>query len=92
MTRRLSILLGTTMLVFTALFASAYAATAEDLDKGSAQALQALYRTNPVAEALSHKVKAVLIFPNIVKAGLLVGGSYGEGELLQGTKISRVSR
>jgi lipid-binding SYLF domain-containing protein len=65
----------------------ASAATAEDLDKDSRQALQTLYQTEPVAETLSRTAKAVLVFPNIVKAGLVFGGSYGEGELLEGSKV-----
>ncbi len=65
----------------------AYAATAEDLNKDSDQALQKLYETNSVAEAISKQAKAVLIFPNIVKAGLVFGGAYGEGEMKQGSKI-----
>lgn len=65
----------------------AYAATAEDLHKDSNQALQALYKTNPIAEQISHRAKAILIFPNIVKAGLVFGGAYGEGELLEGSKV-----
>lgn len=60
----------------------AQAATAKDLDKDSLQALQTLYKTNPAAKHLSGNAKAVLIFPNIVKAGLIFGGSYGEGELI----------
>jgi lipid-binding SYLF domain-containing protein len=68
-------------------FSMAFAATAEDLDKDAAQALQALYKTHPLAASLSHKAKAILIFPNIVKAGLVFGGSYGEGELLEGSKV-----
>src|SRR6266851_2488467 len=86
-TRRLSILLSTATLVSMSLFATAYAATAEDLDNASAQALQALYRTNPLAETLSHKAKAVLIFPNIIKAGLVFGGSYGEGVMEKDRKV-----
>jgi lipid-binding SYLF domain-containing protein len=65
----------------------AYAATAEDLDRDSNQALQTLYRTHPVAAAISKKARAVLIFPNMVKAGLVFGGAYGEGVLKQGSKI-----
>lgn len=65
----------------------ANAATAEDLDRDANQALQTLYRTNPTAEAISHKARAILIFPNIVKAGLVFGGAYGEGELQQGSKV-----
>jgi len=65
----------------------ASAATAEDLDKDSQQALQTLYKTEPLAEKLSRTAKAVLVFPNMVKAGLVFGGSYGEGELLKGSKV-----
>jgi lipid-binding SYLF domain-containing protein len=64
----------------------AHAATAEDIGKSSAQALEKLCKANPVAATLSQKAKAVLIFPNIIKAGLLFGGSYGEGALLEGQK------
>lgn len=65
----------------------ANAATSEDLDKDSRQALQTLYQTHPLAKKLSLTTKAILVFPNVVKAGLVFGGSYGEGELLQGTTI-----
>jgi lipid-binding SYLF domain-containing protein len=65
----------------------AIAATAEDLDKDSRQALQTLARTNPLAEKLSHTAKAILVFPNVVKAGLVFGGSYGEGELIEGPTV-----
>jgi lipid-binding SYLF domain-containing protein len=65
----------------------ASAATAADLDKDSRQALQTLYKTEPVAETLSRTAKAILVFPNIVKAGLVFGGSYGEGELIEGSKV-----
>ena len=65
----------------------ASAATAVDLDKDSRQALQTLYKTQPVAETLSRTAKAVLVFPNIIKAGLVFGGSYGEGELIEGSKV-----
>lgn len=62
----------------------AVAATADDLNADAAQALQTLYKTNPEAEALSKKAKAILIFPKIIKAGLVFGGSYGEGVLNRG--------
>jgi lipid-binding SYLF domain-containing protein len=67
---------------------AAFAASAEDLDKNAVQALQDLYKTNPAAEAVGNKARAILIFPNIVKAGLVFGGSYGEGVLLKGMKPS----
>lgn len=66
----------------------ALAASAEDLDKDALQALQTLYKTNPTAEALSKNARAILVFPKIVKAGLVFGGSYGEGVLLKGSQNS----
>ena len=67
--------------VSVATFDRAYAATAEDLNKDANQALQTLYRTNPIAEAISKQARAVLVFPKIIKAGLVFGGSYGAGVL-----------
>ena len=64
----------------------AHAATAEDLDRDAADALQMLYRTNPVAQDLAKQARAILVFPNVVKAGLVFGGSYGEGVLRQGVR------
>jgi len=65
----------------------ASAATAEDLDRDSLQALQTLYKAEPVAKTLSKSAKAVLVFPNMIKAGLVFGGSYGEGVLLKGSQV-----
>lgn len=68
-------------------FNTANAATADDLNRDSAMALQNLYRTHPFAEEISKHARAILIFPNIVKAGLVFGGAYGEGELKQGSQV-----
>jgi lipid-binding SYLF domain-containing protein len=65
---------------------SAQAADAEDLNKDATQALQTLYRTNPVAQSIGKQAKAILVFPQIVKAGLVFGGAYGEGVLREGNK------
>ena len=67
-------------------FESANAATAEDLNKDVDQALKTLYKTNPVAESISKQARAILVFPKIIKAGLVFGGSYGEGALKEGGK------
>lgn len=71
----------------TAIVDRAKAATTEDINKDSDQALQLLYKTNPIAVTISKKARAVLVFPNIVKAGLVFGAAYGEGELKRGPKI-----
>ena len=49
--------------------------------------MQSLYKTHPLAETISRSAKAVLVFPNIVKAGLVFGGSYGEGVLMRGSRV-----
>src|SRR4051812_40126379 len=64
------------------------ASSAEDLNKDAEQALQTLYRTNPIAAGVAKQSRAVLVFPNIVKAGLIFGGAYGEGELKEGGRVS----
>jgi lipid-binding SYLF domain-containing protein len=64
------------------------AASAEDLDKDSLQALQTLYKNNATAETLSRNAKAILVFPKVVKAGLVFGGSYGEGVLMTGARVT----
>jgi len=65
----------------------AQAATAEDLHQDSQHALERLYGVNPLARKLSHEARAILVFPNIVKAGLVFGGGYGEGVLLKGGAV-----
>lgn len=66
----------------------AVAASAEDLNRSANQALQKLYRSNPVAAAMGKQASGILVFPNVVKAGLIFGGSYGEGVLLKNGNAS----
>ena len=77
----------TALPISAATFSSANAATAEDLNKDASQALQTLYRTNALAENISKSARAVLVFPKVIKAGLVFGGSYGEGVLKEGPKV-----
>ena len=46
-------------------------------------ALANLYESTPVANQLAEKAKGILIFPSIIKAGLMIGGRYGDGVLRQ---------
>jgi lipid-binding SYLF domain-containing protein len=66
----------------------AQAATAEDLNRDSAQALQNLTQTNKTAADIAHNARAVLVFPNIVKAGLVFGGAYGEGTMMKDGRVT----
>ncbi len=68
-------------LTFGAQAAMAAESTKADLDRDSGEALARLEQANPTAADIAKKAKAVLIFPSIVKAGLIFGGAYGEGEL-----------
>jgi lipid-binding SYLF domain-containing protein len=64
------------------------AATAEDLNADADQALRQLYAGNALAADISKKAKAVLVFPNVVKAGLIFGAGYGEGVLSKSGKVA----
>ena len=66
---------------------AASAATTADINRDSSAALQKLYGSNPAAAEIGKQARAVLIFPNIVKAGLVFGGAYGEGELQKGSDV-----
>ena len=52
----------------------------------SQTALKQLYATAPLAKELGPRAHAILVFPKVTKAGLGIGGQYGEGALLKGGK------
>ena len=59
---------------------------AAELASEAQAALQQLYATAPLAKELGPKAHAILVFPEVTKAGLGIGGQYGEGALLKGGK------
>jgi lipid-binding SYLF domain-containing protein len=61
----------------------ALAASRQELERDAAQALKSLYANNTAARLLGQKAKAVLVFPNIVKAGFMFGGQMGDGVLMK---------
>jgi lipid-binding SYLF domain-containing protein len=65
----------------------ALAATAEDLHKDADQTLANLYKQNPTAAMIGNRSKAMLVFPKILKAGLIFGGAYGEGVLMRSGRV-----
>jgi lipid-binding SYLF domain-containing protein len=68
---------------------SAVAATARQIDRDAESALTMLYNSNAAAQQLAREASGILVFPRIVKAGLMVGGAYGEGVLRrQGRAVS----
>jgi lipid-binding SYLF domain-containing protein len=60
---------------------AALAASASEIDHNANVALRTLYANTPGAKDLARNAKGVLVFPNIVKAGFIVGGQYGDGTL-----------
>jgi len=53
------------------------------LDRDVQAALQKLFKSSAAARSLYPSAKGVLIFPNVVKAGLIFGGQLGQGALLE---------
>lgn len=76
------------LVFFFALAVDAGAATKQELDRDGKQALQALLKLNKAARMLNGKAVAVLVFPDMVKAGFMFGGQIGEGVLLRKGKPS----
>lgn len=87
--RRRQALVGLVAAIGIALAAPAGAAdmarnTAAQLNTDAQKALNGLYAKVPGAKAIGAQAKAVLVFPKVTKAGLGIGGQYGEGALIQG--------
>lgn len=60
---------------------AAWAASRAAIEAKVERALAELRRSTPEAAQLLDMAKGVLIMPDITKAGLLIGGAYGEGAL-----------
>ncbi len=56
------------------------------LDRDVHAAIQLLLKSSPAAKRLAPRARGALVFPNIVKAGFLVGVQYGNGALVRRKK------
>jgi lipid-binding SYLF domain-containing protein len=79
--RNAFVVLGLVMAATVAPSHSAVAASATELTTDGNAALERLYASSERARRYSRDAKAILVFPRIVKAGLVVGGQSGEGVL-----------
>ena len=61
---------------------------ASELESDSKKALQELSAGAPLAKQLEGQAVAILVFPKVKKAGLMIGGQYGEGALLKKGKAT----
>ena len=69
------------MLAMVGLLGQAHAYSAHELDVKSRKALYKLLSTNAKAEAIAQKSIAVLVFPEVIKGGFMVGVQRGDGVL-----------
>jgi lipid-binding SYLF domain-containing protein len=59
----------------------AVAASAEEINANADAALARLQKSQPVTEEMLANAKGILIFPKIIKAGLILGAAGGDGVL-----------
>jgi len=62
--------------------------TAYQINRDADFALKNLYQTTPAAKRMAASAKGILVFPEIIKGGFLIGGQYGEGVLRVGGKTT----
>jgi len=61
----------------------------QNIDTAVDSALAQLFAQDPASRDLVTKARAVLVFPSVVTAGFVVGGSYGTGALRSGGRTER---
>ena len=70
------------MLVLVAATSRSEAATGPEIDADVYKTLQSFERQVGGARDLASKAAGILVFPSVVKAGIGLGGEYGEGLLI----------
>ena len=60
----------------------------QTIDANAERELAQLYAQVPGSRELVSKARGVLVFPGVISAGFVVGGSYGEGSLREGGRNS----
>ena len=71
----------TTMAMALAVPRAAVAASAKEIDAAVDEALKSLYASTPAAVELARVAKGILVFPQVVKGGFIVGAEFGNGAL-----------
>lgn len=69
--------------------APAQAETAATIEKESRDALALLRQNSTPADKLAPDAAAILVFPKILKGGLIIGGQYGEGALFKNDDVAQ---
>lgn len=60
----------------------------KSIDAAVDNALSRLNAQEPSATSMLNQAKGVLVFPSVVSAGFVVGGSYGQGALREGGRTT----
>ena len=58
-----------------------FAKSAKEIDAGVDDSIKKFYEKIGEAEDLGKKAEGILVFPSVIKAGIGIGGEYGEGAL-----------
>jgi len=61
---------------------AAVAASETEIDAKVQEAIANFYKQSSAGKQLAQKASGMLVFPDVVKAGIGIGGEYGEGALL----------
>ncbi len=69
------------MIMLIALPSAAFAATAKEIDASVDASLDRFKKEVKGANEFLKAAKGVLIIPNVIQAGIIIGGQYGEGAL-----------
>lgn len=67
---------------------AAIAASKAEIDANVEQAQTKFYAESPAGQKLAQQAAGILIFPKVIKAGIGIGGEYGEGALIVGGKTT----
>jgi len=74
--------------VLVAISIPARAESAQEPQISARQASQSLYKASSGAAEWGKRAAGMLVFPQIVRAGLGVGAHYGDGALFKGDAVS----
>lgn len=77
-----NICVGFIFLVTASPMAFAGVSSKEEIDAQVQETIEKFYQHSSAGKKLSAKASGMLVFPSVVKAGIGVGGEYGEGALL----------
>lgn len=83
---KISVFMALTMVLAAFATAPVQAASASEINADASATMQKLHNRVRSSYDLASRAAGILVFPTVVKAGMGVGGEYGEGVLLVGNR------